>query len=160
MNKIINKKHLYIFLTCLWICMIFSFSLQSGEDSGQISSGFGAWLVEHVFSIFSDMFESMSVEQMDIFHLIIRKCAHFAEFFVLGVLMIQTLMQTKVVHKAGIGMLLCILVAVTDETIQLFVPGRAGMFRDVLLDSSGSLAGIVISYFLSCYLMRSMLKYS
>lgn len=145
MNKIINKKLIYTIITSLWICLIFSFSLQPGEDSSQISTGFGAWLVEHVLFIFSDIFESMSAEQLDTFHFLIRKCAHFSEFFVLGVLMLQTLMQTKVVHKAGIGILLCMTVAAMDETIQLFVAGRCGQVSDVLLDSCGSLVGICVS---------------
>ena len=34
--------------------------------------------------------------------------------------------------------------AISDEVHQLFVPGRAGQVRDVLIDSAGSLLGIII----------------
>ena len=38
----------------------------------------------------------------------------------------------------------CICYAATDEFHQLFVPGRYGMVRDVILDSMGALTGIVV----------------
>ena len=34
--------------------------------------------------------------------------------------------------------------AISDEIHQLFVPGRSGQVRDVLIDSAGSLLGIII----------------
>lgn len=139
-----NKKYVLIILTVLWICLIFSFSLQPAEESSQLSSGFGAWLMEHVLSVFSDVFDTMSAQQLDNFHFIIRKCAHFSEFFVLGVLMYLTLGQVIVVHRAGAALGLCMLVAAMDETIQLFVAGRSGQFSDMMLDSSGSLVGICV----------------
>ena len=37
--------------------------------------------------------------------------------------------------------------AVTDEVHQMFVPGRAGMVTDVLLDSAGVLVGVAIVAF-------------
>lgn len=36
--------------------------------------------------------------------------------------------------------------AALDEVHQLFVPGRGGMWQDVLLDGCGVLAGIVLAY--------------
>ena len=35
--------------------------------------------------------------------------------------------------------------AATDEFHQIFVPGRAGMLTDVMIDSSGALAGILLA---------------
>lgn len=40
--------------------------------------------------------------------------------------------------------------ACTDEIHQLFVPGRSGQFRDVMIDSLGAFIGILI---LSIFLM-------
>lgn len=42
-----------------------------------------------------------------------------------------------------------LLVALTDETIQLFVPGRSGQVTDVWLDFLGILAGSVMYLILS-----------
>ena len=35
-----------------------------------------------------------------------------------------------------------------DETIQLFVPGRAGMITDVMIDCCGAATGVVLRYLL------------
>ena len=40
-------------------------------------------------------------------------------------------------------MLICFVYACSDEWHQTFVPGRAGQFRDVLLDTAGSLTGLL-----------------
>ena len=37
------------------------------------------------------------------------------------------------------------IVACVDEIIQLFIPGRAGMVGDVLIDSLGAITGIIIA---------------
>jgi len=36
-------------------------------------------------------------------------------------------------------------VGAMDETLQLFVDGRAGQIKDVMIDSCGSLVGIVVT---------------
>lgn len=41
------------------------------------------------------------------------------------------------------SMLVCVLVASCDETIQLFSGGRCGQVKDVVLDSCGALRGVV-----------------
>lgn len=39
--------------------------------------------------------------------------------------------------------MICILYAISDEVHQLFVPGRGGQVRDVIIDSAGAIAGIL-----------------
>ena len=46
--------------------------------------------------------------------------------------------------KYLLAFLICVIYAISDEIHQLFVPGRAGQVRDVLIDSAGSLLGIII----------------
>ena len=48
----------------------------------------------------------------------------------------------KNVHRDLTVMILCVLVASLDETIQLFVSGRSGQISDVLLDCTGALLGM------------------
>ena len=38
------------------------------------------------------------------------------------------------------------LVASLDETLQLFVNGRAGRVQDVLIDSAGALVGVLVVF--------------
>jgi VanZ family protein len=41
-------------------------------------------------------------------------------------------------------LLICVLYAISDETYQIFVPGRSAQLSDVLIDSVGAVAGIVM----------------
>ena len=43
----------------------------------------------------------------------------------------------------------CVFYAAIDEIHQLFVPGRSGEIKDVLIDSCGSFIGIHFYYFVS-----------
>jgi len=127
-------------MTILWVAVIFSFSLQPGEISGDISGSF----LQKVLEWFAP--QELDKEQMDFWHTALRKCAHFSEFFVLGVLSSLTLLQTKLSRRKLIGMLFCLVVAAMDETIQLFVSERAGRLMDVMIDGSGALVGLVMVF--------------
>ena len=48
--------------------------------------------------------------------------------------------------KAGWAWVVGTLYAASDEIHQLFVPGRSGQLRDVLLDSAGVAAGILLAW--------------
>ena len=76
-------------------------------------------------------------------HIILRKCAHFTEFAVLGVLSSLTLLQTKVSHRVLIAIAFCLVVVSMDETLQLFVDGRAGRILDVMIDGAGAGCGVL-----------------
>jgi len=141
-NKTINKKFVkWKCLTVAWIMVIFSFSMQSGDESSELSGGIVAEIVELVFGG-----EFQYVEELEFF---IRKFAHFTEYFILGALVMLTAKQTHrfehVVMSVFASMLVCVLVASCDETIQLFSSGRAGQVKDVVLDSCGALCGVVES---------------
>lgn len=142
-GRIVTKKaKRYTILTIFWTVIIFAFSLQPGDASSQISSGFGKWLIEVFFSGFIGEVEMLSTKQLEQLHFLLRKCAHFTEYFILGVWVSVALKWLPIYRKILLGLLYCILVASTDETIQLFVSGRSGRFSDVVLDSVGALCGI------------------
>ena len=148
MIKIKNKKWLIIFsiLTICWICVIFSFSLQPADVSSEMSSGLGKMLLETFVPELLEELGNMSGEQLGLMHHLLRKCAHFAEYFGLGVLVMITLLQTILKKKIAMGIGLSMLVATVDETIQRFVPGRSGQVTDVLLDTVGASVGIFVVY--------------
>ncbi len=81
----------------------------------------------------------------DLLHLIIRKCAHFYSFFVIGALsfMVAEAMGWSV-RKRNLSAILGLLVASFDEIHQRFVPGRSGQIQDVCLDFAGVLFGICL----------------
>ena len=138
MDKQNTKLIVLICLTILWILVIFSFSLQSGPESSQLSGGIVAWIVELICP------ENFAyTQELEFF---IRKMAHFTEYFILGSLLSMTVHEARwrrqVLTPWGLGTL----VACCDETIQLFSDGRAGQIMDVVLDSSGVLVGCMILF--------------
>ena len=142
------KKYLYMTLTIIWIGIIFSFSLQVAEKSTVVSDSVGELILEKAPSNLVSESTAWTETERDRFHAVVRKCAHFIEFFILGMFMILTMNQTKVTRVMRISLVLCVVVAAMDETLQLFVPGRAGLLTDVLLDSFGSFIGILLCVFL------------
>lgn len=141
-----NNKNFFVILTLLWVAVIFSFSLQPGDVSGDISGSFLRKLLEWFVPGAFEKLETMPQEQLDILHTVLRKCAHFTEFAVLGALSSLTLFQTKVSRRVLMAMVFCLVIASMDETLQLFVDGRAGRVEDVLIDESGAMAGIGVVY--------------
>ena len=73
---------------------------------------------------------------------------------ILGVLSSLALKYMKLGQKVIAGLGYCILVASLDETLQLFVSGRAGRVMDVLIDSTGATTGIVIVFLFLKYKSR------
>jgi VanZ family protein len=138
--KLNKRSIMFIILTILWICVIFSFSMQNGEVSSQLSGGIVEKLVEWICP---DGFE-----HTDLLETLIRKGAHFTEYFILGVLLSVTVREAKGSRPVLLLWELGTVVACCDETIQLFSDGRAGQITDVMLDSSGVLVGCVALYVL------------
>ena len=76
---------------------------------------------------------------------VVRKMAHFCEYLLEGFLLMLC-MRVYSRHPLGhitVPMLGGVLTALTDETIQLYSPGRSSQVTDVWLDSVGVLAGIL-----------------
>jgi len=72
--------------------------------------------------------------------LIIRKTAHFTEYFILGYLYTKAVNQNKVPSLLLVGCFIPIL----DETLQLFSPGRAASPVDMAIDLAGYLSALFI----------------
>ena len=69
--------------------------------------------------------------------LVLRKLAHFAEFAVLGALLLRA------VGREGAAVVLGSIYAATDELHQMFVPGREASPLDWAIDTAGVVAGVV-----------------
>ena len=118
------------FLTLiLWMWLIFGFSSQDASTSSVQSGG----IVEFLSRIF----------HIEVTENFVRKTAHFILYFVLGILAYNSLGRLKNV-KFWVVLAFCVLYAASDELHQTFVSGRAGMIKDVLLDSCGSLLGMLL----------------
>ncbi len=135
----------------LWMAFIFQLSAQVREESNQLSTG----ITEVVVKVAEKVVPEKEFDINSINH-IIRKNAHFFAFFALGILVINALRASKTVDvkRIIIALCICVLYAVSDEVHQLFVPGRGGQFKDVLIDSSGSITGIFL-YAFCCRMIRA-----
>lgn len=122
------KNKVWFILFVLWALFIFSNSMMPAVESSDLSSGISYQIYE---------FLNIDVE-FELFHTFIRKCAHFIEYAILGVFA-GFAFKKEYFWKVFV---LCIFVASTDETIQLFVEGRSGQVSDVLLDSVGACTGL------------------
>ena len=75
---------------------------------------------------------------------IIRKLAHFSEYAVLGVLMLSLFVRPGLRFRVPLPAALCLGAAITDEGIQILAEGRGPSMKDVALDFSGAVCGIVL----------------
>lgn len=127
-----------------WMIVIFLFSHQTGQQSSE-SSG----LIEKLFSILP--FLPNQIFGVDL-HFLIRKAAHFTEYFVLYLLMFSVFIDYTTLKRVLLYTLLGVfLYACTDEWHQLFVPGRVGSFKDVCIDTAGgalAMGVILLSYYI------------
>ncbi len=71
--------------------------------------------------------------------LVLRKLAHFAEYAVLGLLLVRALGREPLAAAAGVAY------AATDELHQHFVRGRHAAFRDIAIDAADVLAGLLLA---------------
>ncbi|MBE6947708.1 MAG: VanZ family protein [Ruminococcaceae bacterium] len=131
----------------LVMLMIFCFSAQNGQDSGQFSGKITRFVVRLFVPEFDTWTAQMQDEVCSTVGLVVRKLGHFTEFFLLGFFLLLHIdaIGKKVTLRLpwliawGIGTLY----AVTDELHQGFVGGRHPAILDVCIDSSGVIAGLL-----------------
>lgn len=121
----------------LTVLFIFSNSMQEGTASAERSGSLlqdlldwlpilGGWFTEHI----------------------LRKLGHFLEYALAGFWLLLCLRSCTVQVKQNITkpLLAGVLIALGDETIQLFVAGRSGQITDVWLDSFGMCCGLFVTW--------------
>ena len=138
------KKSIFIVLLVLWMGFIFSMSCENAEKSSN-TSGQTIRVVLSVVPEFEKQPEEVKVNIIEELQFIVRKSAHFIGYMILGILASGLILQYENINKKYLlAFLICVIYAISDEIHQLFVPGRSGQVRDVLIDSAGSLLGIII----------------
>jgi VanZ family protein len=81
---------------------------------------------------------------------IVRKTAHFMEYAILAsaIELHYWITKRKGIRFILLSILFSFLYAATDEFHQLFVPGRSGECKDVMIDTVGAATGAFLFYFL------------
>ena len=131
-------RKIHLLLPLFWMAVIFMLSQQPAS----ISSGQSGVFVEQLRHI------APSVDQQ-LLTFLVRKGAHIFAYFVLGILTFNALWRVdlsklKFNYPVGLSIIVCALYAVSDEFHQLFVSGRSGELRDIMIDSCAAIVGVVI----------------
>ena len=136
MKKFSFRLKLCITLLCVNLAFIWGNSLLPGEISGAFSD----WVKALLKALFGGGSGGGGGGGL------LRKLAHFTEFTCLGLCLAWLFRMVREKHaEHWLLPLLCgFLVACIDETIQIFVPLRGPAIKDVGIDTSGVLLGIVI----------------
>jgi len=146
-----RKRIFWIFLvfSVSWMGMIFYFSAQPAVRSSELSTGVMDWVLVY----FSEVSVLKFLVEKGILEFIIRKIAHIAEYGVFAVFLGVTIRHSKNwCRKWQIKTVFsCFLYAATDEFHQLFVQGRSGQVRDVLIDTAGACGGVLVLWL--CYIL-------
>ena len=144
-----HKKIILITLILLWMVIIFIFSSQVSDKSSNIS-GNTIRIILNKLQLTQNMNEQQINEMVENLQTPMRKIAHFSIYTVGGVLVMVFFSKLNITSKKKIiySLVFCAIYAVLDELHQYFVPGRSCEIRYVLIDSTGSLLGILVSYYI------------
>lgn len=132
-KKYVNK---YLFIVLGIMTVIFLFSHSSGEDSSK-HSGIIVALLRYL-----PVTVDLEGESMRILTIIVRKGAHMTEYFILTMSILRYLLSIEKSNPYPLSGITAFLYACSDEFHQTFIPGRAGLFTDVLVDSVGIMAAL------------------
>lgn len=124
-----------------WMAVIFYLSHQPGSASSALSSGIVASLLNFIDQVAPTL--DFDIER---FHTFVRKNAHFIAYFLLGLLSLNAWRSSgfRGMKQLVLGFGMAFAFAITDEVHQLFVDGRSGEVRDVLIDSAGAALGVLV----------------
>ncbi|WP_373598210.1 VanZ family protein [Paraclostridium bifermentans] len=143
-------KKKYLVLTILWMIFIFYMSHQPATASDAQSGGFMEMLsnLPIIGGVLADFMK------LDIAVFVVRKSAHMFLYFILSILIYLAIHNKYNVKAYIISFILTALYACTDEVHQLFIQGRSGEIRDVLIDSSGALIGLILVYIINKIIIK------
>src|SRR6516225_8985520 len=107
------------------------------------------------------LFPSLSSASLELAHHLVRKGAHFAEYFVFGLLLYRGFRASHRDSRAWhwswaiIAWLLAACYSALDEVHQIFVPSRGPSAWDSVLDSTAAFCALVFLFFLYRRFLRS-----
>ncbi len=125
------KKNINLILVIIWMIIIFIMSSFNGNDSS-MQSNFIVNIISNIFNI----------KNIELLSLIVRKLAHFSEYFILGILICRYINDIN--KLPSLTLLIGSIYALSDEIHQIYVPGRSFAIRDILIDTLGIILSIII----------------
>ena len=132
-------------VTAVTCCVMFIFynSSRSADVSGNISGA--------VTSAVNQTLKSSSVD-FAFSDAVIRKFAHVVEFAALGFFFTVCLraFTRRLMAFSAWPLLFSLFIAVCDEFLQYFVPGRSAQVSDIIIDFTGVCAGTAAAMLVIC----------
>ena len=151
----------FLVMTILTAIAIFLFSSQSAQDSTQVSDSITATVANIVRPDYTSLPADRRQSFLGVLSVIIRKCAHFSEFALLGLNLLGYIRMKRPETPLRAALLtawgLATLYAGTDELHQMFVDQRSPGILDVGIDSAGALTGVLVMA-LALYLLARKIK--
>ena len=134
-----NKRLIIIcILLIVWMLLIFCMSNKPADISSKQS--------DLVINLFSAIGIDLNTHLGELASFVVRKAAHFTEYFILYCFSIAVCKQYVDIKKARIYSLFIVLgYAISDEVHQYFIPGREMAIRDVAIDFSGGVLGFIVN---------------
>ena len=132
------KFRTFLILTLLWLAMVLLQAFLPGDASYAESNG--------VLALANVIFPWLT-------HSVLRRAAHFIEYFLLGFLMTGTFCYARkfTIFKP---MFFCLFTALCDETIKIFAVDRLAQISDIWVDGAGAMAGILLMRLISAIKRR------
>ena len=145
MNKTQITRIIFLILSIITALIIFMFSSENGEKSGNTSRN----VVKNIIEIIPSTKNLSNEEKENIIEnsqLLVRKLAHFSIYAILAFNVIGYIGTYNIENKKQIilALIICIIYAISDEIHQNFSEGRACSIIDVGIDTCGSIFGILI----------------
>ena len=139
-----KKTTVFTFFAILATCYIFYNSLKIAPESSAESGV----IVSFIINLFSMINRKLDLATVT---LLVRKAAHIFEFFMQGFFISLAYYFGKYTFSRRIVNLLFfgLLTACTDEMMQIFVSGRAGMVVDIWIDFIGVLLAAFLYFIIS-----------
>jgi VanZ family protein len=138
-----KRKIIYWSLLIAWMILIFVMSNQPAKVSDSQSIG--------ALDLFLKLGINLNGIFGDLANFIIRKCAHFLEYMILALLSFNVLkLYFSIKQVSTITIIFVFLYACSDEIHQLFVLGREGAIRDVIIDTCGGIVLVSIRLGIIC----------
>ena len=140
-------RNLFLWLpAALWYWVIWGFSAQSAEVSGDLSDRLLWRLMARLSPAFAGADEHVQSAAVELLSFFERKAAHMFLYFILILLLWLALLPLVRGGKRQVGLaaVLCALLAGLDEYHQTFIPGRSGELRDVCVDLAGAALAVLL----------------
>ena len=140
-----NFQKIYFYISLVIVLSLFILIFCLSHENGEESTETSGW--------FTDLLNFLL--PFPVTENVVRTLAHFSEFACLSFFMNNLFVAYKEKLNPVVACALSFLYAITDEIHQIFVPGRACQFLDMMVDLAGIVSGMFV--FTILYLLTNKL---